>query len=341
MGNRALSKVQLGREATPGTNVPATFIWRGPFAGIQDARELEKIEEDVGIAIPTVRNVTNKLMGEMAMEVTPLTPEQAPHIFEAGVEQVESGTMDGTTSSGYTYTYSFPGTTLNTISTYTIQSGDESQAEEMEFAFVKKITITAIRNETVKISAEWAGRQVTDASFTGSLTPDVISHIKANAGTIYIDDDDGSFGGTSIAAGNILEMTLEVTTGQMALFTVDSGNLYFNGIYFNKDEFEASMEIKWLNETAGVAERDNWRNGLTRLIRAEFVGDPYETPGDGMAFSGSKGFRVDMPGWYEEFSAVEMEDGKSIMTATFLGGYDTVGDNNMSFLIANELANLP
>lgn len=341
MGNRALAKVQLGRESSSGTAVPATFIWRGPFSGINDARELEKIEEDLGIAVPSVRNVTNNLLGEMSMEATPLTPEQAPHIFEAGIQQVESGTDDGSTSSGYTYTYSFPGTSLNTVSTYTIETGDESQAEEMEFSFVKSFTITAVRNETVKISAEWAGRQVTDVSFTGSLTPDTISHIKSNSGTIYIDDDDGSFGGSAIAAGNILEMTLEITTGLMALFTVDSGNLYFNDIYFNKDEFEASLEVKWLNESAGVAERDNWRNGLTRLVRAEFVGDAYATPGDAVAFNGSKGFRVDMPGWYEDFSAVEMEDGKSIMTATLMGGYDTVSENNISLLIANETATLP
>lgn len=341
MGHKALSKVQLGQESVAGTAVAADTIWRGPFAGLKDARNTESIEEDIGVALKSSRKFAAALLAEFSMPATPLTPEQSLHIFEAGIKQVNTGVADGSASTGYTFTYPFGITSINTISTYTIETGDEDDAEEAEYCFVKSFTISAVRGEVVMISAEWAGRQVSAAAFTGALSAPTVSELHASAGALYIDDTGNPFGTTQIAAGNLLEMTFNCTTGQVPLFTADSGNLYFVEGYFNIDEFEATMELKFIHDTAAVAEKANWRANAERLIRVEFTGEDYGTPGSGTVFDGKSGIQIDLPCAYDEFSAVEHEEGKSIVTATLSGGYENVSGEGLEILVAAELAAVP
>ena len=340
MGHKALAKVQIGQETVQGSAVAADIIWRGPFAGLKDARTTTMVDEQLGVALKSSRKFAAGLMAEFGMPVTPLTPEQAPHVFEAGIKQVNTGVADGSTSSGYTYTYPFGILSLNTISTYTIETGDEDQAEEAEFCFVKSFTITAVKGEAVQISAEWAGRTVADTTFTPALSAPDVSQIHASAGSLFIDDNDGAFGDTAIAAGNILEMTLDVTTGLVPLFTIDSGELFFQSMHFNVDEFEASLEIKWVHAGPSVLEKAKWRANTERLVRLEFTGDDYLTPGTGTAFDGKTGLRIDFPGSYEEFSAIEFEEGKSVVTATLTGGYENTSGEGLELMVASEVVTL-
>lgn len=341
MGHKALSKVQLGQETTSGTAVAADFIWRGPFAGLKDARTTEAVEEDIGVALKSSRKYASALMAEFSMPVTNLTPEQAPHIFEAGIKQVNTGAADGTASSGYQYVYPFPKTTLNTISTYTIETGDESQAEEAEYCFVKSFTISAVKGESVQISAEWAGRQVSNATFTGALSAPTVSEIHSTSGLLWIDDPGSGFGTTPVTAGNILELSLSVSTGLVPLFTIDSGQLYFHSMHFDSDSFEASLEIKFIHDTLAVTEKGKWRANTDRLVQVQFKGDAYGTAGTGTLLSGYKGIQIQFPGSYEEFSALEHEEGKSIVSATLTGGYQNSSAEGLDIIVCNELTALP
>ena len=341
MGHKALSKVQLGQETVQGTAVPADFIWRGPFAGLKDARTTESVDEQLGVALKSSRKFASQLMAEFSMPVTNMTPEQCVHIFEAGIKDVNTGVADGAASSGYQYAYPFGTTSINAVNTYTIETGDESQAEEAEFCFVKSFTITAVKGQAVQISAEWAGRQVVDATFTAALTAPAVGEIHASAGSFWIEAAEGTFGTTAIAAGNIMEMTFEVTTGLVPLFTIDSGQLYFQGIHFNVDEFEASLELKWIHNTAAITEKGLWRTNADRLVRVEFTGDAYGTPGSGTDLDGYNGLRIDFPGSYEEFSAIEFDEGKSIVTAKLTGGYENAGADGLAVYVYNEVAAVP
>jgi hypothetical protein len=342
MGHKALSKLQLGKETTAGTLVAADTIWRGPFAGLKDGRNTEPVEEDIGIALKSSRRYSASLLAELSMPVTNLTPEQSPHVFEAGIKTVETGVADGSASSGYVYTYPFGTTAINSVSSYSIESGDEDGAEVAEYMFVSGFTITAVKGESVKISSDWMGRQVAAQAFTGALSAPAVTEISVNSGVIYIDEPSGTMGATPISAGNIMEMTLTVKTGRVALHTADSGNLYFVEQYFNVDEFEATLELKWLWDTAAIAEKAKWQSDTARLIRVEFTGEDYATPGTGTLFTGGKsGIQISMPGSYDEFSALEHDEGKSIVTATLSGGYENESGEALEIVIASELAAIP
>lgn len=341
MGHKGLSKVQMGQEATAGTKVAADFIWRGPFSGLKDTRETTPIEEDIGVPMKSSRKFAAKLGAEFELAAAALSPEQALHVMEAGIKQVNTGTADGTSTSGYTYTYPFGTTAINTISTYSIETGDEDDAEVAEYCFVSEFTISAVKGEPVMLSSTWMGRQVAAQAFTGALSAPAVTELSASAGSVWIDDAGGTFGTTAVAAGNLLEMTLKVTTGRTVLYTADSGQLYFVEAYFDVDAFEASLEMKWVHQAAAVAEKAKWRSNSERLVRVEFTGEDYTDAGTGTEFDGKHGLRIDFPGSYDEFSAVEHENGKSIVTATLSGGYENSGADVLSILLANEVSAVP
>ena len=139
-GSRALRKLQLGRETTAGTAIPATTIWRG-LGVIKDNRDVMFPEEDVGILGGTDRSYIAKYWSELAMPAVEATFEQIPYIFEAGIKLIQTGTVD-TAGSGYIYTYPAPTTAQNTHGTYTIEGGDDQQAEEFDYVFVKHFNLS-------------------------------------------------------------------------------------------------------------------------------------------------------------------------------------------------------
>lgn len=342
MGHKGLSKIQMGQETTSGTKVAADFIWRGPFAGLKDARETMAIEEDIGVALKSSRKFATKLMAEFELPSTPFTPEQALHVFEAGIKAVGTPAADGSASSGYVYAYPFAATSINAIKTYSVETGDESGAEVAEYCFVNELTISAVKGEAVMFSSNWMGRQVAAQAFTGALSAPAVTELHASAGKLYIDDVGGSFGGTPIGAGNLLEATLKISTGRTALFTADSGQLYFQQAYFNSDDFEATLELTFIHDTAAIAEKAKWRANADRLIRIEFTGESYVTPGTGTLFTGGKsGIQIDFPGSYEQFEKLEHDSGKSIVKATLTGGYENTGAEVLAVRVACEVATVP
>ena len=92
---------QFGAEATAGTPVTPTQIWRGTFPAWSDDRTREVVEEDIGLLAPMGRMYDSMLKGKLEMSATPMTFEQLPYLFEAGVNAV-SPVGTGT----YTRTYS-------------------------------------------------------------------------------------------------------------------------------------------------------------------------------------------------------------------------------------------
>ena len=72
----------------------------------------------------------------------------------------------------------------------------------------------------------------------------------------------------------------------------------------------------------------------------EFTGDAYGTVGTGTAFDGKTGLRIDFPGSYEEFSAIEFDEGKSVVTAKLTGGYENTSGEGLELMIASEVVSL-
>jgi hypothetical protein len=335
-GAKWAHKIQLGRESTPGTAVAATAIWRGVGGNLQDTREVTMVEEQVGIAIPTTRNYIGRVGGSLSMAATPATYEQLLHILEAGIKSVGTGAADGS-GSGKIYAYPLGLTAVNTIKTYTIETGDNQQAEEMEYCFVEKFTISGERGEAVMMSADWVGRQVTETTFTGALSVPFAETMLAGKGALYLDPIANDFGDTQVT-DTLLSWELSVTTGWKAKYTVDSGQLYFSFHYFDRDSFSAELSATFEHNATAVAQKALFRAGTPLLFRLEVPGSALSVAGT--AFS-TRMLRIDMAAVYSEWDALDADEGNSIVSVKATAGYESTTADALSITVVTPMATVP
>lgn len=322
-GIKKLRKVLLGRETTAGTEVDATDTWRGPGM-IEDQLDAVFPEEDVGYLIGVGRYYIPKKQGALTMDDTPATFEQILHVFEAGIKTA-TPSQDGT-GSGYIYDYAFPTTTANTIKTYTIESGDNQQAELMLYSFVESFNLSGSAGEAVMLTSDWIGQQVSTGTFTAAVAVPAVEEILFQKGTLYIDDDDGTIGTTQVT-NTWLSFDLDVTTGWMPVYTGD-GSLYFS---FNKNIGpEVSAEITFEHDATAVAEKAKWRAEGGRLIRMKFEGTAFTTAGTSYTYPT---LMIDLPGYWESFDTIDEQDGNDIVTGTFRSEYNTNSSSGPSIKV--------
>lgn len=336
MGYSANQKIQIGAESTKGTAVAATTIWRGK-GSLEDARTQVVTPEQIGYTVPSARIATSYLQGKLAMPATPATFHQLPYILEAGILSCTPTPDSGT---GDIYLYPMGHTSVNTIRTYTIESGDDTAAEEMEFSFVESFVLSGKYGELVQMSANWLGRQVTTGiTFTGSLTAPTVEEIVGGKGTLYIDEPSGTLGTTAITAGAILDFNLNVTTGLVARSTIDSGTAYFLTDIYDREKFKAALSLTWRHNSDAVAERAKWAAGTARQIRLKFTGSALTTSGTYTYHT----LFIDLVGIYTKFSALENDSGDSTIKAEFEAGYDPTADiTPLSFtVVVDNYASLP
>lgn len=320
------SRTQLGRESVPGTPVPATVIWRGAFSMIEDARERIIVEEQIGAFTQAERSYDARLLAHWNQPSTPLTYEQVVHILEAGVK---TATPVGTGPYVRTYNYPYTGTTVNTIKTYTIETGSVSVASdqhEMEYSFVEDFEFSGTANESWMMQSTWTARQMTQAAQTASLTVPTVNDCMFNKTLFYIDATTGTIG-VSQKAGVLMAANVRVRTGLMPV-PVGDGNLYFAAHKWTQPEITFSITLELEDASIVAQERVFWRNNVVRLIRLDNVG------------SAALGFRIDLAGKYDNVGDLTNSDGNT--TVTFEGHAVASSADSLAatFAITNGIAAL-
>jgi len=305
-GVEALRKIQMGPETTKGTAVAATFMWRG-LGVIKDQEEVIFPAEHVGILGGSERAYISRYWGELSMPEVEATFEQLPHLFEAGIA-TEVPTTDGLGTSCFIYNYLAPTTTQNTTTTYTIEGGDDNQAEEFDYGFVKSFKLTGEGQGALMMSAEWFGRQVTNTDFTALTTPPVVEEILVNSGVLYIDT---TTVGTTTVSDTLFGIDLDWTTGLQEYWAVD-GSKDFSIIKQKGDEIVVTLTYE--HNSDAVAEKGEWRDGTIRFIRLKFEGS--DTLSTGTTYT-KKTLLIDMAGKYEDFSVLGSRDGNDVLEAKF------------------------
>ena len=325
MGIKALRKIQAGKETTAGTAVAATIVWRGTGT-LEDQRETIFPDEDIGYLSGVDRAYCPKLLAAFSFDAVPATFEQLPIILSAGVKDVVSGTTD-TGGSGKVYTYTFPTTSQNTLRTWTLEGGDDSGAEEMEYSFVESFEISGNGGEAVMMSANWIGRQVSTASFT-SLSVPTVEEVLFGNGKLYID---GTTIGTTQVTNTLLGFSLNVNTGIVTKFTAE-GQKYFS--FATQTKPEVLLNVTFEHNASAVTEKATWRAGTARLIRLNITGNALTTAG---TFA-TKLLRVDLAGKWEKFDKIGETNGNDIVTGTFRANYDPTAAKFAEIKVVNQTA---
>ncbi len=334
-GKEALRRAQIGLEATPGTAVAATAVWRGRIT-LQSDEKIVLPEEDAGVFGGYDRSYIPFLGATAEFDDTPATFEQLPYLLNAGIAKATPA-RDGT-GTGYIYTYTLAEDEEPEIATYTIEGGDNQQPEEMEYSFVNELTLKGASKEAVMMGAKWTGRRLTACSYTASLDVPAVSEILFGQGKLYIDDIDDA-PGTTLVSGTLLGFELNLKTGLQPLYSADGA------VYFATHSLvspEPTLELTLLHNAAGRAEVEAMQAQTPRLVRLKFEGPSLATAGT--AYS-KKTLIIDCTGKYESKPALAAQDGNDIVTLKLLikrnTGATVFGAKRLQMVVVNELSALP
>lgn len=331
-GIKPLRKIQLGRETTAGTAVNATTIFRAQGV-LENQDEYVWPEEHVGFISGVDRVYVPKKFGALSMPSFPATFEQILHILEAGVKAITTGTADGA-GSGKIYTYTFPTTAKNTIKTYTIETGDDQEAEEMEYGFVESFVMEGKGGEAWMVGSEWRGRQVVNSTFTSALSLVTVEEMLFSKTKLYVDTTGGTIG-TTQKSNTLLGAKLDVTTGWVPKWTADGATTFS---FAKLTEPKVTLELTYEHDGTATAEKAAWRAGTPRLIQLLVTGNALTTAGTSYS---NKTVAINLAGKYEKFNALEEEDGNDIVTCTFVARYNSTSTKFAEVIVVNEVASVP
>jgi hypothetical protein len=183
------------------------------------------------------------------------------------------------------------------------------------------------------VSANWTGREATNTTFTGALSPTTVEEILVNNGTLYIDDSGGTVGSTQVS-NTLFGIDLDWTTGLQEYWAVD-GSLDFSLIKFTSDDIVLTMTYE--HNSSAVAEKAKYRAGDVRLVRLVFEGSDLATS----STYSKKTLQIDLAGVYEDWSELQDQDGNDVVTATLRVRYAVADTLKAEVTVVNELSALP
>jgi hypothetical protein len=329
-GIKPLRQVKLGKQPSTAA-VATTTVWHGN-ALAEDTRVQRFIGADVGIMSGTDDTYVPKLGAAILVEATPATFEQLPHLLEMNIKKVTTGVADGG-GSGKVYTYAFPTTAVPTLGYYTIETGDNQEAEEVDYCFGTDLTLTGDEGEAWTMGSSLIGRQVTVSSFTTTATLPSVEVILFQKTKLYIDAIGGSFGST-LKSNTLLAAQFTYRNGARAKFTAD-GNLYFS--FVQPTMPEARLRLTFEHDTTGTAEKVNWRAQTARKIRLLSQGSALTTAG---TYS-TKTLIIDLCGKWEKFNKIGERNGNDILEGEFVGKYSSTAGDFGKVLVVNLVTALP
>lgn len=332
-GITALRKMQLGWEATAGTAVPATTIWRGLVNGIEALDEIQPVEEHIARMGGANRTVQLNQLAQLTIPDSPFTFEQFPWFCQMGIEAQAEGVADaGVGASGKIYTFDFGLTAGNAPKTATIEAGNNQKVYEMEYAHCTEFTVRGAPNEAVMASATLQGRKRTATTFTTELSVPAVHEAVFNKSTLYLDTvGTGTIGATAIES-TLLGFSIRVNTGQHAKFTGD-GQLYFTTV--DQREWEIEAEVTFRHIAAADTEDANWLAQTARLMEIKLTGAALATAGTGYTYYTA---RFQLPGKWTKFSTLEDREGNDIIRGTFRAAYDPTEAIGPVIIVVNETA---
>lgn len=328
-GIRAFRKIQIGKEATRGTAVPATAKLMGELT-MKETLSLHRPELDVG---RFSRINTSEVAGRIA-ELSfkgGATFEQILYFLLMGVKGNITPTQpDG--ESTYLWTFSPNLEASNVPDSFTVEYGDNVKAYESEYALASNLEISGAVDEALQLAADMFARQMTEATFTPALTDPSVESVLMNKGKLYIDDA-GTGIGTTEKSSTLIAFTWRLPTGLVAKKYAD-GELYFSS--FGEQKRGIELELTFAFNSNASAERANFVSQTKRFIRLEFTGSEIET-------SYNKKLTLDMCCLYnpDGWNTLEERDGEDIVAVTLSSVYDATWQKEFEVAVQNALATLP
>lgn len=329
MGIAALRKIQAGKESVAGTAVAATAKWMGMTlaASLKD-REIVLPEDERGSLAAAQRSYSPSYLWESKLQGTVTYEDMILLLSMALKGGITPSTVD-TSAKNWVFTPSL--TAANTPDTFTLEFGDDTQAYEAEYCFVKALEIGGAMDEALKFSAELVGRQLTATTFTGALADRTVEDALTAKSKLYMDDTGGTIGTTQKTV-TLIDWTWRLPAHFVAKRHQD-GALTFTAL----SEVKLKPELDLLCEfNAGVATLRTKYTGETRqLVRLKTTGALVG------AVSAVKTVQIDGAFKITEFDVLDERNGASVVMMKLQGEYDGTWAKLLEVAVQNAVGALP
>ena len=332
-GIKELRSIRLKRETTSGVKVIPRFLWRGAGDMPDDAREVMEIEEQIGIIGGSNRTVIPRLAGQISFASTEATFEQLSDLLLAAglgtttIGGAYQGTVLGAGSSCLQELV-FPSSQTFPVVSYTIEAGNNVEAEVLPYAIVTSFSIGGAGGEPLRYSADWSARYTDRTNNSGSFSavgtiPDVET-ILASRGSIWLSDTPTDWGTGLVPAGNILSFEMSVESQWEWKYGVDSGTTYpYRAVLTSQaisGQFTFEHQIDGTFGAAGTAGiKQRWRDQVAQLMQIEFVGG---TIANGSAGYTNKKLLIRLPIKYIQIGGLDDQNGNDIIQASWVSRYN-------------------
>jgi hypothetical protein len=331
-GIEKLKKCQLGLEASKGSEVNATALWLGDVT-MTDNREATIPDENVGYLGPVDRSYIPFADADVEFAETPANYEQIGYPLSAGIKDVVTGSANGGTTNGLTYTYPLATTAVPTTKAYTIESGDNQQEYQAYYGFCQEITLKGAPKEAVTIASKWHAQTMGKGTFTAGVTVPTVEQILFQSGKIYSDAVGGTLGATQLT-NTWLGFDMTIKTGLVPVHTGD-GNLFFS---FDKcTGMDVTGSIVFEHDAVGVAAYDDFVAGTTKKVRMQFLGSALT--GNGGTFA-TKALQINMSMKILSVVLLDAVDGNDTVKVNFRAVYNATANLYFSIVVCNTLAAL-
>lgn len=310
-GLSALRKIQVGKEATPGTAVAATTQLVGKMTMRPNYAIYRPDDHDTGLFSEYYRS---EIVGQQTTGTfeSDFNFEQAPILLGMAVK-------GGVTAVGDTYDFT---PTLNSAwnpDTYTLYFGDNQQVYQIPMTFATNLTISGSVDEPVMVSADLWGQQMTTGTFgVGVSIPSTLECAKTNLATVYVDSAWADLGTTELAA-TVLDFSWQITEGVEAIKYLN-GQLYADAMTEKKRHVELDLTL---------AHNDNYTGTILPAFLAQdkvFVSisiDGSDTKN--LTLQGS--FVVDNP------ESLADQNGQDIVKVKLISEFDATSDNEWALSV--------
>jgi len=342
MGLKAFRKIQAGDEgATPGTAVAATELLLGTIGTFEDEYELHRPEED--------RNSLAQYFedDEFVSQQFPLVwtgDVNFRHILWAILMSVRGNvtpTQPDSTNEPLAYLWTVaPGiTTANTpdiangVETFTFEYGDDTQAWEAAYCFGTQLEIEGKANGVCTFTCSIMGDKRTDTTFTSALSAQSVQRAPFNLAKFYIDAAGGTMG-TTQKTGLLRAFKWTLDTRFRAFHTAD-GDLSYSAVA--EDRKAVNLELTYRHGTDAEAERDDYEDRSTRLMRIALYGQTELDSGQ----SNLPYLYLDQAVRYEKWPTWGDDQGLSTFTVPAYGVYNSTYAKMFEVALLTTLAALP
>ena len=355
-GIKGLRRVNLGKEATAGTAVAPTTTWRGNGDMLEDKRTVSFPDELSGIVGGIDRSYIAKYEGSWKIADTPATFEQLGYLLSSAFGF--PGTAASANGTARIYQRAIPTTSVpspapggagGTAQTYTIEAGDNIEAEQATYGLVTKTSFTFVGGEAVKVSGELIARSVgtTNTAGTFNSTPSlpVVEDILAGLGTVYLDSISGTYA-TTVFSNRVLGGKLDCTWKWIPKWTIDNGRLDFAYAVYTGHDIKGELTLEQAANTSGLSgsQYDNWRTQTAQLLTLRLNGGSISGAGTlataPFGTIATKALIFALPIKYTSVSALGDQSGNGIRTFSFDSEYNVTAGNAGTIVIVNSNGSL-